>query len=116
VDILTAMTVKFDNGALCNIGVVGHAAGGMREDLTLWMEHGTLFIRDGKLYREEQGTGMLEVPADALPEGTSPDRAFLDLLRGTAENRVGPENGLRVIQLTEAAWQSASEKRPITVA
>ena len=115
VDILTAMSIKFDNNALCAIGVVGHAAGQMREDFTIWMEKGTLFIRDGKLYREESGTGMVEVAQEDLPEGNSPDRAFLDLLRGTAENRVGPENGLRVIQLTEAAWQSAEEDRPVKV-
>jgi len=115
VDILTAMAIKFDNKALCTIGIVGHAVGHMAEDVTIWMEKGTLFIRDGKLYREEQGTGMVEVPAADLPEGNTPDRAFLDLLRGRAENRVGPENSLRVIQLTEAAWQSAEEDRPIKV-
>jgi len=116
VDILTAMTIKFDTGALCNISVVGHTAGSMREDVTIWLENGTLFVRAGKLYREEQGTGMVEVAREQLPEGGEKDRAFLDLILGKAENVVDATNGLRVIQLTEAAWQSAETGKPVKVA
>jgi predicted dehydrogenase len=115
VDILTALTIKFDTGALCNISVVGHAAGGMREDFTIWMEKGTLFVRGGKVYREEQGTGMVEVTGDELPKGGQKDRAFLDLILGKAKNYVDVSNGLRVIQLTEAAWKSAETGLPVTV-
>jgi len=115
VDILSAMTVRFDMGALCNISVVGHAIGGMHEDFTIWMENGTLFVRDGKLYREEQGAKMSEVPAEQLPEGAQKDRVFLDLILGKVENRVDASNGLRVIQLTEAAWKSAETGMPVKV-
>jgi predicted dehydrogenase len=115
VDILTALSVRFDNGALANISVVGHCAGKMREDLTIWMEQGTLSLRGGKLYREEPGTDLQEVPAEALPAGESPDQAFIDLILGKAENRVPPECGLRVIELTEAAWASAEQGRPILI-
>lgn len=115
VDILSALTIRFDMDALCNISVVGHATGRMHEDFTIWMEKGTLFVRDGKLYREEQGTEMVEVTGDELPEGEQKDRAFLDLILGKAENRVDAANGLRVIQLTEAAWKSAETGMPVTV-
>jgi predicted dehydrogenase len=115
VDILTAMAVRFDNGALANISVVGHSAGKMREDMTIWMEKGTLFLRGGKVYREEPGTDMQEVPATSLPEGKAPDRAFIDLILGRAENRVPPECGLAVIELTEAAWSSAENGRPVVL-
>lgn len=116
VDILTAMTVRFDTGALCNISVVGHAAGRMREDVTIWMENGTLFLSNKKLYREEQGTGMVEVTGEKLPKGGQKDRAFLDLILGKAENVADATNGLRVIQLTEAAWKSAKTGKPVTFA
>ena len=116
VDILTAMTIQFDTGALCNISVVGHTAGRMREDVTIWMENGTLFVRDGKVYREEQGTDMMEVTEEQLPKAGEKDRAFLDLILGKAENVVDAANGLRVIQLTEAAWRSAETGRPVKVA
>ena len=116
VDILTAMSIKFDTGALCTIGVVGHAAGRMDEDFTIWMEKGTLFVRGGKVYREEQGTGMVEVPGDQLPQGESKDLAFIELIRGERkENPIDTSNGLRVIQLTEAAWESVKTGKPVKV-
>ena len=116
VDILTAMTIKFDTGTLCNISVVGHAVGGMSEDFTIWLEEGTLFVRQGKIYREEQGTGRVEVTTDDLPTGDNKDRVFIELIRGTqTENPIDSANGLRVIQLTEAAWKSADLNRPVQV-
>lgn len=115
VDILTAMSIRFDTNALCNISVVGHAAGRMRESFTIWLEKGTLFVEGGKVYREEQGVDRHEVPASELPTGGNKDRAFLDLILGKAENRVDANNGLRVIQLTEAAWKSAETGQLIEV-
>ena len=116
VDILTAMSIRFDTGALCTIGVVGHAAGGMSEDFTIWMEDGTLFVRGGTVYREEQGIGRVEVAQEQLPEGGSKDVAFIELIRGKREeNPIDVYNGLRVIQLTEAAWKSAEIGMPVKV-
>ncbi len=115
VDILSAITIKFDNGALCNISVVGHAIGGMHEDFTIWMENGTIFVRDGKIYVEKPGEPMKEVTADELPKGGEKDRAFLDLIQGKGENKVPASNGLRVIQLSEAAWKSAETGKPVSV-
>ena len=115
VDILSALTIRFDNGALCNISVVGHAVGGMHEDFTIWMEDGTVFVRDGKIYIEKQGEKMREVKADELPEAGNKDRAFLDLIQGKAGNKVDVSNGLRVIQLSEAAWKSAETGKSVSV-
>ena len=115
VDILSALTIKFDNGSLCNISVVGHSVGGMHEDFTIWMEGGTIFVRNNKIYLETQDERMKEVAADELPEGGEKDRAFLDLIQGKAENQVPVSNGIRVIQLSEAAWESAKTGKPITV-
>jgi predicted dehydrogenase len=115
VDILSALTIRFDNGALCNISVVGHAIGRMHEDFTIWMEDGTIFVRDGRIYVEKQGEQMAEVTADELPKGGEKDRAFLDLIQGKAENQVPASNGLRVIQLSEAAWKSADTSQPVSV-
>jgi len=80
------------------------------------LEEGTLFVRQGKIYREEQGTGRVEVTADDLPTGDNKDRVFIELIRGTqTENPIDSANGLRVIQLTEAAWKSANLNRPVQV-
>lgn len=115
VDILSALTIKFDTGALCNISIVGHAVGGMHEDFTIWMEGGTIFVRDGKVYIEKQGEKMAEVARDQLPAGGEKDRAFLDLIQGKGENMVDVSNGIRVIQLSEAAWESAETGKPVAV-
>lgn len=116
IDILTAMCITFDTGALCNIGVVGHTNGSMREDFTIWMEDGTLFVREGKVYREEEGTGLIEVTEDQLPKGGAKNRAFIELIRGERQdNPIDVYNGLRVIQLTEAAWESAEIGQPVKV-
>ena len=115
VDIMSALSIKFDTGALCNISIVGHAVGRMHEDFTIWMEDGTVFVRDGKVYIEKQGERMTEVTSDELPAGGEKDRAFLDLIQGKGENRVDVSNGIRVIQLSEAAWKSAETGKPVTV-
>ena len=116
VDVLTAMSLKFDTGALCNLSIVGHAYGGVQEDFSIWMEEGTLYLRAGKLYRQEKTGGIVEVPAAEMPAGANKDEVFIELIRGErTENPIGVENGLRVIQLTEAAWQSAKLGMPVKV-
>ncbi len=116
VDVLTAMSIKFDTGALCNISIVGHAYGGVQEDFSIWLEEGGLFLRAGQLYRQGQGGKPVPVDESDLPKGGNKDVAFIELIRGERiENPIGVENGLRVIQLTEAAWQSADLGRPVKV-
>lgn len=116
VDVLTAMSIKFNTGALCNISIVGHAYGGVQEGFSIWMEEGTLYLRDGELYRQEKSGRPEPVDASKLPASANKDVAFIELIRGErAENPIDVANGLRVIQLTEAAWQSAELGRPVKV-
>ena len=116
VDVLTAMSIKFDTGALCNISIVGHAYGGVREAFSLWLEEGALHLREGTLYRQERDGQSEPVDTSEMPEQANKDVAFIELIRGErTENPIGVENGLRVIQLTEAAWQSAELGRPVKV-
>ena len=59
----------------------------------------------------------MEVNADSLPSRfVSPDQNFVDAILGRDEVQVPPVCGLRVIQLTEAAWESAEKNgRPVRV-
>jgi len=116
VDVLTAMSIKFDTGALCNISIVGHAYGGVREDFSIWLEEGSLYLRAGTLYRQVREGKPVEVLQSEMPAQANKDVAFIELIRGERpENPIGVENGLRVIQLTEAAWQSAECGMPVKV-
>lgn len=116
VDVLTAMSIKFNTGALCNISIVGHAYGGVQEDFSIWLEEGSLYLRAGTLYRQGSDGKLIEVPQTEMPAQANKDVAFIELIRGErTENPIGVENGLRVIQLTEAAWQSAKLGRAVKV-
>lgn len=113
VDINSAISIKFTNGAQGTISVVADTTCGYYEDFTIWGDKGTIFYRNGKtIYCNESGE-FIE-PTD-MPEGGNPDQGFLDAILGRAENWVPAECGLRVIELTEAAWKSGAIGRPVAV-
>ncbi|MCZ6632572.1 MAG: Gfo/Idh/MocA family oxidoreductase [bacterium] len=118
VDINSAMSIKFANGALANFSVVGTGPGpGMWEDITIWGTKGAIYSRKGKLTCKYGGKPEVEVDVDGLPSRfSSPDQNFVDAILGKDKIQVPPICGLRVIQLTEAAWESAEKGgRPIRV-
>lgn len=114
VDILTSMSVRFASGALGNFSVVGHAVGGMLEDITIWCEDGTLAIRGGEVIRW-QGNDRTVISGEALGRSWSPDENFIAAIRNEEEIQAPPECGLKVIQLTEAAWRSGRTGQPAGV-
>ena len=116
VDINSALSIRFANGALANFSVVGNSVGpGMWEDITIWGSRGVIYSRNGKLTCKYGGQDPVEI--DDLPSRfSSPDQNFLDAVLGRDEVQVPPVCGLRVIQLTEAAWESAQKGgRPVRV-
>ena len=115
VDINSALSVRFTNGALCNFSVVGNSpVRGMWEDITIWGSKAVVYIRNGKVTYKVAGSDEALEPA-GLPGASNPDRNFLDAIRGRDEVQVPAECGLRVIQLTEAAWESARIGGPVKV-
>ena len=115
VDINTSMQVVFESGAIANFSVVGNGPGpGMWEDITLWGDKGAIYSRNEKLTCR-YGADPVEI--DDLPSRfTSPDQNFVDAILGRDSVQVPPICGLRVIQLTEAAWESAEQGgRPVAV-
>lgn len=115
VDVLSAISLKFEGGAMGNISIVGDSIGGMHEDLSIWCSKGTLFIKEGQLFRDDLKEKFRKISREEMPVGNNPDRAFIDLILGKAENRIPPECGLRVIELSEAAWKSAETGKPAKV-
>lgn len=112
VDILTAASVRFTNGALGTFSVIGHSTGWW-EDITWFCDKGTLYMRNGKLL-EQNEKGEIKEPT-GLPAGSDPDTQWIETILGRAENEATALNGLRVIQFTEAAWVSARTGQPSDV-
>ncbi len=113
VDINSALTLVFENGALGNLSVVGNAPG-WYEDHTIVGSKGALFLRQGLgvLHQREDGK-YLKVK---LPKVKSnPNLNFIRSIMGKETPEVPPECGLRVIEVTESAWKSARLGKPVRV-
>lgn len=105
VDINSALNIRFRGGAQGNISIVGDAVD-WHEDVTIWCEKGFFLMRSGRLHiSEPAGRYVFENMRGA----SSPDRNFIDAILGRDEVQSPFTCGLRVIELTEAAWQSAAQ-------
>ncbi len=115
VDINSALSIRFRGGAMGTVSVVGNSpTGGMWEDITIWGTKAVVYIRQGEvLYKTQHSNEVYKV--ENLPGSTTPDQNFVDAILGRDEVQVPPECGLRVIELTEAAWASAESGRPVKV-
>lgn len=113
VDINTTISMRFDGGALGSMSIVGDAPQ-WYEDITIWCDGGAFYMRNGKLsFADEKGNRFA---AENLQGGGTPDRNFVESILGRAQVEAPFECGLRVIELTEAAWKSAAEGgMPISV-
>ncbi|MHB0877212.1 MAG: Gfo/Idh/MocA family protein [Anaerolineae bacterium] len=113
VDVDSAITVRFTNGAIGNVTVLGSTAA-YWEMFGIWgTEGGVSYDITGGLRCEAFGC---KVETPALPEASSdPDANFVRAILGQEEVQVPAECGLRVIELTEAAWRSAADGRAVKV-
>jgi predicted dehydrogenase len=112
VDINSAITLKFNNGAIGNLSIVGDSPNWWEEH-AIWGKKGAFYVRQGKLLEHLRGKEP-RTPED-LPACTDTDRNFIDAILGRDEVHVPPECGLRVIELVEAAWESARTGKPVPV-
>jgi len=105
VDINTAAGIRFTNGALGTLSIIGNAPK-WYEDITFVGREGAIYIRQGQPLLHQNAAGE-QVDTEDIGETTSPDRNWVDAILGRAEVEVPPTCGLAVIELTEAAWESA---------
>jgi predicted dehydrogenase len=106
VDINSALSVVFTNGAHGTFSVIGDAPVGFYEDITFIGTNGAFYYRNGKLFQSGPDKKLEEITE--LPEGSNVDTNFIDAILGRGDVKVPPECGLRVIEFTEAAWTSAA--------
>lgn len=102
VNLNSATTILFDNGALGTLSINGHVAEGFEEELVFWGTAGSIYIKDGTL-RLAQGSKKPEVVTTLAP-AVNRYQEFVDAIRtGTPVSSDG-EIGLRVTALTVAAF------------
>jgi len=112
VDINSAVGMRFASGAQGTVSIVGDAPC-WYEDFTIWGTKGVMFYRNGALTHCDE-SGEITEPTDLPPAGNV-DKGFIDCILGKDINWVPGTCGLRVIELTEAAWQSAQSGAPCCV-
>lgn len=108
VDINSALTLEFVGGAQGNISIVGNAPT-WHEDITIWCEKGIFFMRNGKLEVCDAEGKRSSPTEEEMPKGNRPDDNLIASILGKETVGSPPIWGLRVIELTEAAWKSAAE-------
>jgi len=81
----------------------------------MWCEEGTLAIRGSEVREWAGGEESRVVPAEEMGRSWSPDESFIAVIRGKEEIQTPPEEFLKVIQLTEAAWKSGDSGQPVKV-
>jgi predicted dehydrogenase len=114
VDINSALNVKFTSGAIGTVSVIGNAPC-WHEDFTIYGSEGAVYNRNGKLsYQEGFKKPIYEVAHTV--DWMDPDKNFVGAILGQCENGCPPEIGLRVIEITEAAWRSHEKNgQPVKV-
>lgn len=106
VDINSTLALTFENGALGSLSIIGNAPG-WYEDHTIVGSRGAFYLRQGMGLIQQNASGK---PVKVrLPRHTgNPDANFVDAVLGKSLPETPPECGLRVIEVTEAAWKSAA--------
>jgi len=125
VDVNSAITVSFKGGAHGSLSIVGNApfkGGAVFEDITIYGSEGAVYYRqlgqpDARApfiqVRRFDQDEPVEVPD--VPAASTPDHNFRAAIQGKEPVMAPAECGLRVMQLSEAAWKSAESGMPVDV-
>jgi predicted dehydrogenase len=111
VDVITALSIRFTNGACGTFAATSLSHEPWREEFSFYGSEGVLNIRDGKvtLHKKGQDTRILR----GSGRESRPVANFIQAIKGEVpEPQAGPVYGLRVAQITEAAYKSARSGQP----
>ncbi len=120
VEINDIVGIQFDNGMLGSIVAVGNAIGFfdyqtfVLSETVIRYENGNVVFGKQR-YDQTWGIEWWEVEQSELPPASNPDRHFVDVILGRAENESPPEDALKVIAVTEATYKSASSGQTVKV-
>jgi predicted dehydrogenase len=119
VDVNSALTIRFQNGAVGSVTVLGQTRmSGMRGDIVVTGERGDVVLPKGF-----HGSGGIELhgpdgPREdfTLPETTTPQENFLGVVRGEEISLSPPRDAVRLARLMDAIYASAEQGRPVACA
>lgn len=120
VEINDIVSVQFADGKLASIVTVGSAIS-FFEHHSFVFDEGVIRLEGGKVIlgkrRPDQpwGAEWKEVEPSEMPAPSNPNRHFIDVILGRAENESPPEDALKVIAVTEAAYKSAKLGQMVAV-
>jgi predicted dehydrogenase len=115
VDINSVLTLRFGDGCLGSVACLGHAVG--------FAHQISLYGSEGVLRAGVHGGGLEHIDASGQPvkypyvpyEPQSPVRNFVNAIQGRDEVRCGPEYGLMLSLLMDAAYESVRTGQPVQV-
>lgn len=113
VDVVTAASIKFTNGARATFAATSLSGEAWREELTFYGTKGTMRLgrADGLSYQLMGGDRVF--PRAASMPDVRPVDDFVEVVRGRRPEPQAPAAcGLRVVLVTEAAYRSAVSGRP----
>jgi len=113
VDVNTALSLKFHNGAIGDIAIIGNTSIPFGEDLTITGSRGSFIFRQGEFVH--LATSGKEVDL-LLPEQTSsPAENFVESVMLETKLEIEPETAVWVALITEEAYRSVKTGSPITL-
>ena len=113
VDVLTAVTVEFTNGAIGTLAYTSLSPE-WREEFTFYGSDGVMRFGAAEPLRVHKRGEDIVLP-QAAGGGTTPANNFVDAIQGRAEVQAPGICGLRVAQLTEGVYASSDSGRPAEV-
>ena len=114
-DMRTTMGIKLENGAVCNITNIGNSKISRRLHNVYFGSKGTLFV-DGMPFKvtivKPDGEQITVTEAD-MPSSQQPVENFIDAILGKTEPLCSADDGVKVVEAIEAAYNSAKTGKMI---
>jgi predicted dehydrogenase len=111
VDVITALSMRFTNGARGTFAATSLSAEPWREEMSFYGTEGVLNIRTEGLSYQTKGGDKVYPRTEG--RNTRPVENFIATIRGEVQApQAPPIYGLRVAQVSEAAYKSAQSGRP----
>ncbi|MCY3903078.1 MAG: Gfo/Idh/MocA family oxidoreductase [Caldilineaceae bacterium] len=118
VDVVDAMIVQMDNGALANVGSTGtlHARGPEQELVVqVYCDRGWVNVNIGQesctiYYEDGSAEELPPLAAGQSYQASAPVDNLVDVIVRGAPNMSPPETGWRTVELLDAAYRSAADR------